>query len=207
MMAAKPIQFGTDGWRGHIADNYTFEAVRRCSHGFAEYIKAQDPEDLSIVIGYDKRFAGDEFAKTAAEVMAAHGFHVFLTDGPTPTPTISYAAVAKKALGAINITASHNPPGDNGFKVRDENGGAVDPAGLRQIEANIPASDEDIPRIDFLAGQEAGSIEVFDPRPAYVAQIERLIDLEPLRKAGLKILIDPMWGNGAGWFSDLLSGG
>jgi phosphomannomutase len=207
MMAAKPIRFGTDGWRGRIADTYTFEAVRRCSHGFAEYIKAQDPEDLSIVIGYDKRFAGDEFAKAAAEVMAAHGFHVFFTDGPTPTPTISYTVVAKKARGAINITASHNPPGDNGFKVRDENGGAVDPAGLKQIEAKIPPSDEDIPRIDFQIGQEAGSIEVFDPRPAYIAQIERLIDLEPLRKAGLKILIDPMWGNGAGWFSDLLSGG
>lgn len=206
-MAGEPIQFGTDGWRGRIADTYTFEAVRRCTHGFAEFLKMQDQGDLSVVIGYDKRFAGDAFARTAAEVMAAHGFHVFFTDGPTPTPTISYSVVAKNARAAINITASHNPPSDNGFKVRDEHGGAIDPQGLKQIEANIPDSDDAIPSIDFEAGLEAGSIEIFDPKPDYIAQIERLIDLEPLRAAGLKILVDPMWGNGAGWFSELLSGG
>ncbi|TFH37207.1 MAG: phosphoglucomutase/phosphomannomutase family protein [Anaerolineales bacterium] len=206
-MAVKPIRFGTDGWRGRIADTYTFEAVRRCTHGFAEYLKAQNSQDLSVVIGFDMRFAGEEFAQTAAEVMAAHGFQVFLTDGPTPTPTISYSVLAKKARGAINITASHNPPGDNGFKVRDENGGAIDPEGLKQIEANIPDHDDQIPRIDFNAGLEIGSIEIFDPKPDYIAQIRHLIDLEPLRAAGLKILVDPMWGNGAGWFSELLAGG
>lgn len=206
-MAAKPIKFGTDGWRGRIADNYTFEAVRRCTHGFAEYLKSQEPDNLSVVVGYDKRFAGDAFAKSTAEVMAAHGFRVFLTDGPTPTPTISYAVVAKKALGAINITASHNPPYDNGFKVRDKHGGAVDPEGLKQIEAKIPEQDELIPRIDFEDGVNSGAIKIFDPKPEYVAQIENLIDLKPLREAGLNILVDPMWGNGAGWFSDLLSGG
>jgi phosphomannomutase len=206
-MAEKAIRFGTDGWRGRIADTYTFEAVRRCTHGFAEYLKSQANGELSVVIGYDKRFAGDEFSKTAAEVMAAHGFHVFFTNEPTPTPTISYSVVAKQANGAINITASHNPPSDNGFKVRDENGGAVDPEGLLKIEANIPDSDDDIPRTNFQEGVEAGDIEIFDPKPDYIAQIERLIDLKPLRDAGLKVFVDPMWGNGAGWFSELLSGG
>jgi phosphomannomutase len=206
-MAIKPIRFGTDGWRGRIADSYTFEAVRRCSHGFAEYLKSQDPESMSIVIGYDKRFAGDEFAKTAAEVMAAHGFHVYYTEKPTPTPTISYSVVAKKAFAAINITASHNPPGDNGFKVRDQHGGAVDPQGLAQIEANIPDTDDDVPSIEFREAIDQGRIEIFDPNPDYITQIERLIDLEPIRNAGLNILVDPMWGNGAGWFSDLLAGG
>jgi phosphomannomutase len=206
-MAIKSIRFGTDGWRGRIADTYTFEAVRRCTHGFAEYLIKQAQGELSVVIGYDKRFAGDEFAKAAAEVMAAQGFHVYFTDGPTPTPTISYSVVAKQASGAINITASHNPPGDNGFKVRDENGGAVDPEGLKQIEANIPDTDDEIPRTSFQDGLEAGTIEIFDPKPDYITQIERLIDLKPLQDAGFKVFVDPMWGNGAGWFSDLLSGG
>ncbi len=206
-MAVKPIRFGTDGWRGRIADNYTFEAVRRCTHGFAEYLRSQNPGELSVVIGYDKRFAGDEFAKVAAEVMASQDFHVFFTDGPTPTPTISYSVVAKQAAGAINITASHNPPGDNGFKVRDEHGGAVDPEGLKQIEARIPDTDDEIPHLNFEDAVDAGTIEIFDPKPDYIAQIERLIDLKPLREAGLKVFIDPMWGNGAGWFSELLAGG
>ncbi len=206
-MAEKPIRFGTDGWRGRIADDYTFEAVRRCTHGFAEYLNSQTKGELSIVLGYDKRFAGDQFAKVSAEVMAAHGFHVFFTDGPTPTPTISYSVVAKQAVGAINITASHNPPGDNGFKVRDKYGGAVDPEGLKKIESNIPGNDDDIPRISFEEGVDSGKIEIFDPKPDYIAQIERLIDLKPIRDAGLKVFVDPMWGNGAGWFSKLLSGG
>jgi phosphomannomutase len=85
-MTVKPIHFGTDGWRGRIADNYTFEAVRRCTHGFAEYLKQQDRAKLSVVIGYDKRFAGDAFAQTAAEVMAGHGFHVFFHRGSFANP-------------------------------------------------------------------------------------------------------------------------
>jgi phosphomannomutase len=206
-MALKAIRFGTDGWRGRIADTYTFEAVRRCSHGFALYLKSQADGDLSVVIGYDKRFAGDDFARTAAEVMAAHGFHVYLTNDATPTPTISYSVVAKGANGAINITASHNPPADNGFKVRDEHGGAVAPEGLKLIEANIPDTDDEIPRMNFLEGVDSGMIEIFDPKPDYIAQIGRLIDLQPIRQAGLKVFVDPMWGNGAGWFSELLSGG
>lgn len=206
-MGSRPIKFGTDGWRGRIADEYTFEAVRRCSHGFAVYLKEEGGPDQSIVIGNDKRFASDEFASTAAEVMAGHGFKVLLLKGATPTPTISYTAVEQQAAGAINITASHNPPGDNGFKVRDRNGGAIAPEGLAIIEANIPPTDENIPRIALEAGLESGQIRYHDPKPAYVKQIESLVDLEPIRNAGLKVLVDPMWGNGAGWFTELLTGG
>lgn len=206
-MASKPIKFGTDGWRGRIADEYTFEAVRRCSHGFAIYLKELEGSDQSIVIGHDKRFASEEFAKTAAEVMAAHGFEVLLLKGATPTPTISYTAVEQKAAGAINITASHNPPGDNGFKVRDRNGGAVAPEGLKIIEENIPPEDENIPRVALEDGLASGQIVEHDPKPAYVEQIDSLVDLDPIRNAGLNILVDPMWGNGAGWFSELLAGG
>lgn len=206
-MAVKSIIFGTDGWRARIADAYTFEAVRRCAHGFSQYMLKQGGADQTFVVGYDKRFGSEDFAATVAQVLTGNGFKVLLTDGPTPTPTISYSVVAKGASGAINITASHNPPGDNGFKVRDEHGGAIDPEGLKQIEAMIPDEDDGIPRMDLQEAIQSGALETFDPAPDYIAQIERLIDLDPIRSAGYNLLIDPMWGNGAGWFSRLLAGG
>ncbi len=206
-MSANQIKFGTDGWRGRIADNYTFSAVRRCSEGFAKFILEEEGDKRPIIVGYDKRFASEAFAAAAAEVLAGNGLDVLLTDGPTPTPTISFAVVAKEAAGAVNITASHNPPGDNGFKVRDRHGGAVAPDGLLRIEASIPDDDGDIPRMDLQDGIRKGRIKVFDAAPDYVEQIHKLIDLEPIRNAGLEIVVDAMWGNGAGWFSQLLSGG
>ncbi len=93
-----------------------------------------------VVVGHDKRFASEHFAAAVAEVLAANGFGVYLTDGATPTPVIAYAVVNKKAVGAVNITASHNPATDNGFKVRNEFGGAIDPDGLNEIESRIPES-------------------------------------------------------------------
>ena len=134
------IKFGTDGWRGRIADDYTFANVRRAAQGFASYIltTARSGEAPSVVVGHDKRFQSEDFAATAAEVLAGNGIKVWLTDGATPTPVIAFAVPARRALGAINITASHNPPQDNGFKVRDATGGAISPAGLAAIEAGIP---------------------------------------------------------------------
>jgi phosphomannomutase len=206
-MTAEPIKFGTDGWRGRIADSYTFAAVRRCAHGFSRYLLEVEGTERPLIIGYDKRFASEAFAAAAAEVAAGHGFKVLLTQGPTPTPTISFAAFERKGVGAINITASHNPPGDNGFKVRDRHGGAVNPEGLKSIESYIPDTDEKVPHIDLDRGIKEGKIEIFDPAPAYTRQIESLVDLGKLRGAGLSVLIDAMWGNGAGWFSSLLQGG
>ena len=206
-MTLKPIKFGTDGWRGRIADNYTFASVRRCAHGFAEYLKEVEDISKPVVVGYDKRFASEDFAAAVAEVLAGHGFKVHLTDRATPTPAISFSAVNRKACGAVNITASHNPPSDNGFKVRDRNGGAIDPEGLKRIEEHIPDGEDAIPRIRMEDALQQGLVEYFDPVPAYVKQLESLIDLKPIRDAGLKILVDAMWGNGAGWFSSLLEGG
>lgn len=206
-MTRNPIKFGTDGWRGRIAENYTFEAVRRCTHGFAKYLLEIEGSEKPVVIGYDKRFASQAFAESAAEVMAGHGFQVLLTDGPTPTPTISYSAVHQGAAGAINITASHNPSSDNGFKVRDQHGGAIDPEGLGIIEAGIPDDDQKIPRVNIREALASGAVERFDANPAYITQLEKLVDFDTLRDAGLTILVDAMWGNGAGWFSKLLSGG
>lgn len=201
------IRFGTDGWRAVIAEDYTFDNVRRCAQGFAEYIISKGFQKKWVVIGYDKRFQSESFAAACAEVMVANDIFVYLTEEATPTPVISYAVVEKGAVGAINITASHNPPSDNGFKVRNGYGGAIAPEGLKDIEHRIPESIGDVKRVQFSEALSEGRIVSFDPKPAYVKQINRLVDLEPIKSAGLTVLIDPMWGNGAGWFSKLLAGG
>jgi phosphomannomutase len=200
------IHFGTDGWRGVIAEDYTFDNVRRCTQGFASYMQSLHPQSW-IVIGYDKRFQSENFARVAAEVLVGNGFKVYLTNGATPTPVISFSVVNKKAAGAINITASHNPPSDNGFKVRDQNGGAIAPEGLVKIEGLIPDSVEQVKRAPFQQALDQGNIELFDPAPPYIEHINKLIDLQPIRDAGLHVMVDAMWGNGAGWFSRLLGGG
>jgi len=201
------IKFGTDGWRGVVAEDYTFDNLRRCAQGFANYLIEAGKQGQSIVVGHDKRFSGEHFAAAAAEVLAANGFKVWLTEDATPTPVISYAVVDKKAAGAVNITASHNPPTDNGFKVRDENGGAIDPDGLKQIEALIPGDVASVKRKTSKAAEADGSILKFDASVAYIEHLKDLIDLGPLKDAGLTVMVDAMWGNGAGWFPRLLAGG
>lgn len=199
------IKFGTDGWRGRIAGDYTFDNVRRCTQGFVNFLKDKDLAGNGVVVGYDKRFLADQFAAAAAEVLAANGIHVWLTDKATPTPTISYAVAERSAGGGINITASHNPPEDCGFKVRDPNGGAIPPQDLQRIESMIP----DIGSVQSLAIDDAisdGLVTCFDPDPAYIEQLGRLIDLDPIKDAGFDVLVDCMWGNGAGWFETLLGG-
>ncbi len=201
------IKFGTDGWRAGIAEDYTFANVRRCAQGFCSYLKQIGKEGQHVVVGYDKRFLSEKFALACAEVLVGNGFKVFLTDGPTPTPVISYAVIDKKACGAINITASHNPPKDNGFKIRDEHGGAVAPEGLTIIESLIPESEKDVTHISAVDAEKKGLLEFFNASPAYIKHIQGFVDLNIIKNAGFKILVDPMWGNGAGWFSNLLAGG
>jgi len=200
------IVFGTDGWRASVAEDYTFDNVRRCTQGFADYLHELGTADKGTVIGHDQRYRSEHFAAAAAEVMAANGIRVWLTDGPTPTPVISYSVVAKGACGAVNITASHNPSTDNGYKVRDETGGAIAPDNLKRIETLIPAI-EGVKRVRLSDALEQGMVSYFDGGPDYLAQIERLIDVQPIRDAGLRIVVDCMWGNGIGWFTRILGGG
>ena len=201
------IKFGTDGWRARVAEEYTFENVRRCAQGFASYMLEEGYAGKTVIVGHDKRYRGEDFAAAVAEVLAGNGLKVYLTDGATPTPVISYAVVAEKAVGAVNITASHNPPTDNGFKVRDETGGAIDPEGLKKIEALIPDEIDNV-KIKKLADAKADeSIVYFDAAIDYIEHLKDLIDLQPIKDAGLKVVVDAMWGNGAGWFTRLLSGG
>jgi phosphomannomutase len=201
------IKFGTDGWRGRIAREYTFDNLRRCAQGFASYLLNQGFEGEKVIVGYDKRFLSEHFADVVAGVLAGNGLHVYLTEGPTPTPVISYAVVDQQAVGAVNITASHNPPTDNGFKVRNRHGGAVAPEGLAEIEARIPESLDEVRELDLIEAKTSGMVVKFDPAPAYIHHLDDLIDLDPIRNAGLRIVVDPMWGNGAGWYPKLLGGG
>jgi phosphomannomutase len=192
------IKFGTDGWRGRIAREYTFDNLQRCAQGFASFLLEEGHQGKSVVVG---------FAATVAEVLAGNGFHVFLTQEATPTPVISYAVVAKKAVGAVNITASHNPPEDNGFKVRDEFGGAIAPDDLARIEAAIPDSLDAVKSIPLAEAVDGGKVTYFDAADDYIPHLKDLLDLEPIKQAGLTVLVDAMWGNGAGWFTRLLDGG
>ena len=201
------IKFGTDGWRGVIAEDYTFDNVRRAAQGFASYLLEQGFAGRWVVVGHDKRFSSEHFAAATAEVLAANGLNVHLTDDATPTPVIAFEVVNKKACGAVNITASHNPPTDNGFKVRDPNGGAIDPEGLKRIEALIPDSVQDVKRMELRDAMRDGKVVYFDASEAYMAHIQKLVDVQKIKDAGFTVVVDAMWGNGAGWFTNLLSGG
>ena len=201
------ITFGTDGWRGVIAEDYTFDNVRRCAQGYASYMLEKGNQGQWIIVGHDKRFDSEFFAAAAAEVLAGNGFKVYLTDSATPTPVIAFAVVDKHACGAVNITASHNPSTDNGFKVRNETGGAIDPQGLLKIEALIPDSVEVVKRKVYKDAEAAGEIIKFDAHTPYIDHINKLIDLQPIKDAGLTVMVDSMWGNGAGYFPRLLAGG
>ncbi|MCW5848629.1 MAG: phosphoglucomutase/phosphomannomutase family protein [Anaerolineae bacterium] len=204
---AGPIVFGTDGWRDRIAENYTVDNVRRVAQAFAHYLKSKGDTAAGVVIGYDNRFEAEHFAAVAAEVMAGNGIKAYLTERGTPTPIISYSVVDRQALGAINITASHNPPWDCGFKVRDHAGAAIAPDDLKIIEAGIGPV-ESVKSLPLKAAQAHGLVELFDAAPNYIERrIKPLVDLDRLREAGLNLVVDPMWGVGAGYFPRLIGGG
>ena len=196
------IRFGTDGWRATIADGFTFENVRRCTAGLSRQLLNAGVAERGVVVGYDTRFGSDRFAHAAALVLAQHGIPSFLVDRPTPTPMVSYAIVEREAAGGIIITASHNPPTDNGFKLRSEYGGASDPETLREVESLIPDAASGVSG----SGAEEDLVEIFDAAPAYIDHLGDLVDLDRLRASGLHVVADAMWGAGAGWLPHLLAG-
>jgi phosphomannomutase len=202
-----PIRFGTDGWRAVIADEYTFDAVRACAEGYARYL-AERGVRRGVLVGYDRRFAAEDFAAAVAEVLAAHGVRVFLTPRPTPTPVVAHGILQLGADGAVVITASHNPWRWLGFKVRPDYGGAPPPEYTAAIEALIPPEDEwgAIPRLPLMEARRRGLVEDYDPDPAYLRHLEEILDLEALRRAGLRVVADPMHGAAAGYLRRLLEG-
>ena len=206
---ATRIRFGTDGWRAGIAEDYTFENVRYCTQGTAEHLISKGLAERGMVVGYDLRFRSEDFAQAVAEVLAGNGIPVFLANHAAPTPVLSYAILPLKAAGGIWITASHNPPSDNGFKLRSDYAGAAAPETLADVERRIEIAQDrhQIRSMDFDRGVKTGLIRTMDPDEAYLEQLDRLIDVQLIKDAGLRIAVDPMWGVGQGWLPRLLGGG
>ena len=206
---SSPIKFGTDGWRAIIAQDFTFDNVRACAQGVADYLKQANLAQQGLIIGYDTRFASEDFAAAAAEVIAGNGIKVYLCPKATPTPVISFGVLVKKAGGAIIITASHNPAIWNGFKYKDDHGSSASDEITTQIERFISqaltAGKVNRLPLDKAVGQ--GLVEEPDLDPVYFEQITRLVDLDAIRQAGLKLVVDPMYGAGAGYLERVLGGG
>ena len=202
------IIFGTDGWRAKVADDFTFEAVRRCADGVARYVDGVGARAQGVVIAYDRRFASEHFAAAAAEVLLAHDIPVAFAAHAVPTQMSSYEVVERGAAAGIVITASHNPWTDNGFKVKSPSGSAAGPEILAVLEAAIAANGGTaIPRRPFAEAEAAGLVERFDPYPGYERFLRRSLDLDALKAADLSIFVEPMYGAGAGWIPRLLAGG
>ncbi|MBI2940166.1 MAG: phosphoglucomutase/phosphomannomutase family protein [Chloroflexi bacterium] len=203
------IRFGTDGWRGIIADDYTFANVRICAQSVADHLISQGDADRGAVVGYDLRFASEDFAAAAAEVFAGNGIRTYLCDRSQPTPVISFGILDRRAGGGVTITASHNPPIWNGFKVRSHYGGAAAPAVIAELEQRIEAIQAagTLGRLPCDEALAQGSMQLYDPAPAYLDHLRSLIDFEPIRRAGLKVVVDAMHGSGLGWFPRMIGGG
>ena len=204
-----PIKFGTDGWRAVIADDFTFANVRFCAQGAADYLKQKGLAGRGVYIGYDHRFASEDFAAAAAEVIAANGIKVFLSPKAIPTPFVSFGVINKQTGGGIAITASHNPAKWNGFKFREETGASVSSETALEVEKHIDYAfnAHKVNTIPLAQALKEKSVEYFDLTPHYFASINKLIDLNRLQNTGLKITVDSMYGVGAGYFKTLLSGG
>jgi len=208
---ATSIKFGTSGWRGLIARDFTFDNVRLAARGVAEYLKTELARPGSaihgrkpvVIMGHDTRFLGPEFALATAEVLAHHGLEPWLCDRDTPTPVISYNIRFRKAIGGINLTASHNPAQYQGLKFSTSNGAPAAPEVTRQIEANIDRLATQ--PTDFSpAAPGAYQCRRFDPQPAYFKQIRKLINFEAITRAKLKVGVEMMYGTGQGYLDTLL---
>lgn len=201
------IKFGTDGWRGVIAKDFTFENISRVAQATMDYLNREGLGNRGVVIGYDRRFMSRDFARRVAEVAAGNGIHVRLTEDYTPTPAVSWS-VRETASGAgIMITASHNPSEYNGFKIKEAFGGSALPATTKIIEEIVAYNLENERRVIAIPYSEAiknGVIELFDPTEGYFHQISRYVDLDLIAKAGIKAVVDPMYGAGCGFIPRLL---
>ena len=206
--APTTIVFGTDGWRARVADDYTFVNVRRCADGVARYVVERGEQEKGVVIAFDRRFASEHFAAAAAEVLLAHDIPVYLATAAVPTQMSSYEVVERGAAAGIVITASHNPWTDNGFKVKSPTGAAAGPEILAVLEATIATNGGiAIERRPLADAEAAGLVERFDPFEGYERFVRRTIDLDELRAADLSILVEPLYGAGAGWIPRLLRDG
>ena len=194
-MAAQ-IKFGTDGWRGIIADDFTFDNVRRVGNAMATYVHKHEDASKGLVVGYDTRFASKRAAEIISEVLSGAGIAVRLSDDFTPTPALSYAVKNLGNAGGVMITSSHNPPEWNGVKYKASYGGSGTPAIMRAIESEL-----DSPRLE----RKGGSVTLADFKTPYVAAIKNFVDLKMIQQAGFKFAIDVMYGAARGVLKDIFT--
>jgi len=195
------ISFGTDGWRGIMADDFTFSNVKIVAQAIANYVNENKLGDRGIVIGYDNRFLSPEFAKICSNILTANRIKVMLTDKATPTPVVAFAVINNKAGGAIMITASHNPPAHNGIKFIPEYGGPAHKGITDKILEHVKNV------IETGEINERGSeewVRLCEPKEDYIKAVHQLIDGEIIKKANLKIICNPMFGAGIGYTSEIL---
>jgi len=196
------IKFGTSGWRAVMADEFTLANVRRAVHGIARYVSSQKPRGARVIVGRDPRFLGETLCSAAADILADYGITPLVITDAAPTPAISYEVIRSHADGAINFTASHNPPEYNGIKFSTPDGAPALPEATKKIEAEIAHFDEDESRAKPRDGRPAA--ESIDVRAGYLARLREIIDLAAIRKAGLKVAFDPLWGAARGYPDSLL---
>src|SRR5581483_4286814 len=198
------IKFGTSGWRGIIAREFTFANVRLATQAIADHLnRARSVPSKTIILGYDTRFLGREFSLAAAEVLERSRLAPLLCQRDTPTPVIAHTIRLRKAIGGINMTASHNPAEYQGLKFSTSNGAPATPDVTREIEANVEKLQA---KKWSFEGAVIGTYEcrTFDPQPAYFQQLRRLIDFSAIRKAKLKVAVELMYGTGRGYLDTLL---
>ncbi len=195
------IKFGTDGWRAVIAEDFTFSNVDRVAQATADYWAANPVAGTEklVVVGYDRRFLSDQFALRAAQIIKANGFEVILTNCPTPTPAVSFAVKHRNAIGGVMITASHNPPAFNGFKLKAYFGGSAEPTMCQAVESFLDKS-------PVRKAAEIENKSVLDVRPDHYRAVKAMVDFKLIAKSKLRFAHDPLFGVGAGCFTDLLEG-
>jgi phosphomannomutase len=201
------IKFGTDGWRAVIAEDFTFANVARVAQATADYWKAEvgkQKAENKVIIGYDRRFLSDRFAQICAEVFAGNDFQVVLTPEPTPTPSISFAVKDLNAIGGVMITASHNPPIFNGFKLKSHYGGPSSPEECQAVESFIDRNP--VRSKNLSEAIAAKQVVVKDVRTAHYAALKRLVDFKLIAKSKLRFAHEALFGVGAGCFEQLLAG-
>src|SRR5216684_2050120 len=185
------IKFGTDGWRGLIADDFTFDNVRRVAGAIASYVLKHEDPTRGVVIGYDTRFLSDRAARVLAEVIGGAGIPVLLANDYVPTPTVSYNVKKLGAAGGVMVTSSHNPWNWNGVKFKAKFGGSATPAIMKLIE-------DELGNNAAPSGRPPAKIEEVDLKPAYVEAVSQFADLDLIRGANFKFAIDSMYGSGRG---------
>jgi phosphomannomutase len=201
------IRFGTDGWRAVISQDFTFANLERVAQAYAGYLSSQPHHDRQsplVIIGYDRRFLSDKFAARAAEVLAGNDFRVALFDEAVPTPLVSWAVREEGAAGGVVITASHNPPEFNGFKIKAPWGGSAPPETTAQVEALVDT--QPVRKADF-APIETEQEKLAAAHASYRAQLASYVDVERLRAAAQRVVVDPMHGSGGTWVESFLRGG